>query len=163
MQKYCLYNKKTDYIKMIKGFLSDIGVDPEKQHYTGAYLPYGYAIPQDKLPHNVFLVGDAGGFTDPITGEGLYMSIKTGMLAAEAVLTDNPKETYLSSVRPIASIVEEGKKVQNIFFSSMVQKVFLNKVKGKNNLVAYFYDNMVDEYRYDYRDIKKMYSDYKDK
>ena len=158
-----LYNKKTDYIKIIKSFLSDIGVDPEKQHYTGAYLPYGYVIPQDKLPHNVFLIGDAGGFTDPITGEGLYMSIKTGILAAEAIFTDNPKENYLCSVKPIALIVEEGKKVQNIFFSSMVQKVFLNKVKEKNGLVAYFYDNMVDEYRYDYRDIKKIYSDYKDK
>ncbi|MBQ3284091.1 MAG: FAD-dependent oxidoreductase [Ruminococcus sp.] len=158
-----MYNKEIDYKKILTDFLEDIGVDPNKQHYTGAFLPYGYVIPQEKLPKNVILVGDAGGFTDPISGEGLFMALKTGMLAAEALADTDPKAAYLNSVKPIASIVKEGKKVQKIFFSSAVQKVFLKKVIGKNGLVGFFYDNMVDEYNYDYKNIRKMYGDYKQK
>lgn len=156
-----LYVKRIDYRKILSDFLESLGIDPVKQKYTGAFLTYGYVIPQEKMPDNVILIGDAGGFTDPISGEGLYMALKTGMLAADSLSADQPKEVYLESVKPIASVVKNGKKVQSIFFSSVVQKLFLKKVKGKNDLVSYFYDNMVDEYRYDYRHIEKLYQDYK--
>ena len=158
-----LYNKKTDYKKIIVDFLRDIGVDPDKQRYTGAFLPYGYVVPQDKLPDNVMLVGDAGGFTDPISGEGLYMSLRTGILAAEALSSSEPKKTYLKSVKPVSAIVKDGDKAQKLFFSPAIQRTFLEKVRGKTGLVTYFYDNMVDEYRYDYSRVTKMYSDYKNR
>ena len=158
-----MYDKSADYQKLIADFFKSIGVNPDIQKYTGAFLPYGYLISQEKLPKNVLLIGDAGGFTDPISGEGLYMALKTGMLAAEALSSGEPKKTYLKSVAPIADIVKEGAKIQKMFFSSAVQKVFLSKVKGKKELVSFFYDNMVDEYRYDYRHIRKMYSDYKNR
>lgn len=156
-----LYDKKTDYKKLLSDFLVSIGVDPEKQHYSGAFLPYGSVVEQKKLPENVMLVGDAGGFTDPISGEGLYMALKTGMLAAASLSGLEPKTDYLNSVKPIVSIVKEGKKVQKLFFSSAVQKVFLQKVRGKDKLVSFFYDNMVDDYRYAYSDVKRIYDDYK--
>lgn len=156
-----MYDKNVDYKKIISDFLISVGVDPKIQQYTGAFLPYGYVIPQEKLPQNVMLVGDAGGFTDPISGEGLYMALKTGMLAAASLSSATPKRTYLESLKPIVSIVSDGYSVQRIFFSSAVQKLFLNKAKGKNELVSYFYDNMVDDYNYDYRHIRKLYSDYK--
>ena len=156
-----LYDKNTDYKRIVTDFLRSVGVDPDIQHYTGAFLPYGYVVPQDKLPDNVMLIGDAGGFTDPISGEGLYMALSTGMLAAEAISYADPKKAYLESIKPIVSIVKDGYKVQKIFFSSAVQKVFLKKIEGKKEIVSHFYDNMVDDYRYEYKNIRKMYSDYK--
>ena len=33
-------------------------------------------------------VGDAGGFVDPITGEGLYYAIRSGDLASQILLSD---------------------------------------------------------------------------
>ncbi len=35
--------------------------------------------------HRILLAGDAAGFIDPLTGEGLYNAIRSGQLAAEAV------------------------------------------------------------------------------
>lgn len=156
-----MYNKKTDYKKVVAGFLESNGVDPKKQQYTGAFLPYGYVVPQNKLPNNVLLIGDAGGFADPISGEGLYMAMETGMLAAKALLSDEPKDAYLSSLKPFISIVKHGKKAQKVFFSTSIMNRFVKKVKGKDALVAFFYDNMVDEYRYDYRRMDRLYGDYK--
>ena len=156
-----LYDKSTDYMRVFKDFLGSIGVDPAACRTTGAFLPYGYVVPQDKLPENVILVGDAGGFTDPISGEGLFMALKTGMLAAQALSSDEPKKTYLKSVEPVASVVRNGTKTQKLFFSRITQKMFLNKLEGRSGFVSFFYDNMVDEYRYDYRDISTMHHDYK--
>ena len=156
-----MFNKSTDYKSILTDFLHSVGVDPEKQKYTGAFLPYGYVIPQEKLPANVILVGDAGGFTDPITGEGLYMALHTGMLAAEAICSGNVKTTYLESVKPVVSIVKKGKTVQNLFFLPAVQKLFLKKVAGKEKLVSFYYDNLVDEYHYDYRRIGELLKDHR--
>lgn len=155
------YAKSADYRGILYRVLSDMGIEPKTANYVGAFLPYGYVIPQEKLPKNVMLIGDAGGFIDPISGEGLYMSMKTGILAAKAMLSKTAKETYLDSVQPYIRLVKDGKKVQKTFYSSMIQKMFFERVKGNRRVVTYFFDNMVDEYRYDYRQMPKLYKDYK--
>jgi len=45
-----------------------------------------------KLSHrNVLLVGDAGHLMDPLTGEGIYYAIRSGTLAAQAVVLSREK------------------------------------------------------------------------
>lgn len=158
-----LFKKGVDYKALFIGFLNDLGVDYSGVKFIGAFLPYGYIVPQEKLPRNVILVGDAAGFADPISGEGLYMALQSGIYAAEAMQTDDPKNSYLKKVKPIIETVKDGAKVQKLFFSTAVQKTFLNKVKGKKGLVSYFFENQVDEYKYAYRDIRKLYGDYKNR
>ncbi|HEX3472321.1 MAG TPA: hypothetical protein VHT28_14150, partial [Silvibacterium sp.] len=36
----------------------------------------------------IFLAGDAGGFVDPLTGEGIYFAVASGQAAAEAIEAD---------------------------------------------------------------------------
>jgi len=48
-------------------------------------LPFKRALPQTVFG-NVLLVGDAAGFVSPLTGEGLYYSIKGGQIAAQSIL-----------------------------------------------------------------------------
>ena len=64
----------------------------------GGALPI---YPLEKTYSNrVVLVGDAGGFVNPITGEGIYYAIHSGSLAAEVIaesLSNNDtSETFLS-------------------------------------------------------------------
>ena len=40
----------------------------------------------------VFLVGDAGGFVDPLTGEGIYGALLSGQAAARAILCESRGE-----------------------------------------------------------------------
>lgn len=53
-------------------------------HLTGQYLGFGA---ESALPDSsrVFLIGDAGGFADPLTGEGIYGAIASGQAAAAAI------------------------------------------------------------------------------
>ncbi len=155
------YDKNTDYKGIIRGFLSDMGVNPDEAKYVGAFLPYGFAVTQNKLPGNVMLIGDAAGFTDPISGEGLYMSMKSGICAAEAMLTKNPKLNYLESVKPLKRNVTDGRRVQKLFYSKTLFKKILKKANGKKRFVSFFFDNAVEEYNYGYRQMSKLYKDYK--
>ena len=157
-----LYDRKTDYRSLIKPFLSDLDVDLKGCTYIGAYLPYGTVIPQDGLADNLMLLGDAGGFTDPISGEGLYMALQSGAYAAKALQSsDDPKKAYLDNMSRLIRTVKDGKKVQRTFYSPPIHKMFLKKVEGKSKLVSFFFEQMVEEYRYDYREMRRLYGDYK--
>jgi flavin-dependent dehydrogenase len=48
--------------------------------------------------HNWALIGDAAGWVDPITGEGLYYALRSGELLAESLISGQP-ETYPHRVR----------------------------------------------------------------
>ncbi|HEV2280166.1 MAG TPA: geranylgeranyl reductase family protein [Acidobacteriaceae bacterium] len=57
------------------------------EHMTGQYLGFG----AENAPHNsgrIFLAGDAGGFADPLTGEGIHGAIASGQAAAAAILSE---------------------------------------------------------------------------
>ena len=112
-------------------------------------------------------MGDAGGFVDPIYGEGLYFALATGLAAAEAVINVCRKKTVslekefacLSS--EYAKIVGRGARLQKIFYSGLVQKAFCAKVKGKNAFVGFYCDNQLARYNYSYNELFKLYADYK--
>jgi geranylgeranyl reductase family protein len=62
-------------------------------HVTGQYLGFGAGECQAEcvqlpLRGRVFLVGDAGGFADPLTGEGIYGALHSGQAAAKAILDE---------------------------------------------------------------------------
>jgi len=44
--------------------------------------------------HGIFLVGDAGGFSDPITGEGIAAGLRQARAFALALDSPNPERTY---------------------------------------------------------------------
>lgn len=156
-----IYHKKEDYQKILAKVLSDLGVETSEEKFIGAFLPYGFVVPQKKLPDNVLLAGDAGGFTDPISGEGLYMAIKTGIYAAESVLTPMPQTEYLKRVKPFEKVVKDGKKLQKMFYKPSIQSKFIKKVKGNSRVVSFFFDNQVDEYKYTYHHMPALFRDYK--
>ncbi len=60
---------------------------------VGQYLGFGAgeslaAYVRPDLHDRVLLVGDAGGFADPLTGEGIYGALVSGQAAAKAILAE---------------------------------------------------------------------------
>jgi geranylgeranyl reductase family protein len=45
------------------------------------------------------LLGDAAGLVDPITREGIYFALRSGILAAHALTGSSPPETYAGAIR----------------------------------------------------------------
>jgi geranylgeranyl reductase family protein len=81
-QKIDLKQKYADYLKIL-GITEIIS---EQAH--------GFVIPVSPrtdtfVKNNVFLIGDAAGFADPITAEGISNSILSGVLAAQSLAESN--------------------------------------------------------------------------
>jgi geranylgeranyl reductase family protein len=79
-----------------------LGVDAS-DHVTGQYLGMGAETcgvdyVRKGLRDRVLLVGDAGGFADPLTGEGIYGALVSGQAAANAVLSELRGEGALAEV-----------------------------------------------------------------
>jgi len=55
------------------------------KYSQGAWIPYGKPVSNPTNNKNVLLVGDAAGLVNPITGEGIYYAILSGLLVAKAV------------------------------------------------------------------------------
>jgi len=45
-----------------------------------------------RVSGRLLLVGDAAGYVDPLTGEGISVGIKTAMLAVDSLIKDKPAE-----------------------------------------------------------------------
>jgi len=76
----------------------------KKNGFTGEYKLHGHKIPWGGLKRKVtgsrvLLSGDAGGFVDAFSGEGLAYAIRTGQLAAETLAEVCQKEALNSSKR----------------------------------------------------------------
>jgi flavin-dependent dehydrogenase len=81
----------------------------------------GYPIPLGSLfrrrsRKNVLLVGDAGGFTDVLTGEGIYFALRSGECAAEAI------HSALSSP---GAAVRAGRVYEGLWRSALPSREFL--------------------------------------
>jgi len=64
----------------IRSRYGDVGAED----VIGQYAGFG-AAHHTISATRIFLVGDAGGFADPLTGEGIYFAIVSGQAAAEAI------------------------------------------------------------------------------
>lgn len=75
-----------------------------------------YARREQVHTARTFLVGDAAGFVDPFTGEGIRFAIKSGRLAAEAILAGSPEQYPARLRRTIQRNHEHALLWTNLFY-----------------------------------------------
>lgn len=115
---------KINLKKYYKEYLETLGI---KEVISEAF--HGFQIPVSPredgyFRKNVILVGDAAGFADPVTAEGISNAILTGVMAAEAII-----EADLDS-----------KKTEDIY-NEKLNKVLIPELKTGVYLSKLFYEN----------------------
>src|ERR1700679_1407007 len=101
-----------------------LGVDA--YHVTGQYLGMGAEASgvdyvRADLQGRVLLVGDAGGFVDPLTGEGIYGALLSGQAAAVAVLAESrgdgaAAEVFAANVRGYRQTLRFSARAAGAFY-----------------------------------------------
>jgi flavin-dependent dehydrogenase len=91
------------------------------EHIAGYPLGFGgrrYAPTSDR----VVLVGDAAGFAEPLLGEGIHNAVKSGQIAAKAIISVRDgterdlRSAYRSGLRPVTNDVARCDDLARNFF-----------------------------------------------
>ncbi|MFW9972935.1 MAG: NAD(P)/FAD-dependent oxidoreductase [Candidatus Odinarchaeota archaeon] len=85
---------------------------------------------------NLMLIGDAGGFVSPISGEGIQTAVISGRIAAETAMKALQDEDYSKAKLKIYRTNQEIKRI-------------IRNFKQKSSMINFFYDN-------DGRNLNKM-------
>lgn len=159
-----LYDRKTDYPALLREHLALLGLDAEGAEIKGAFVPIGKPVGQSKTPADALLIGDAGGFVDPLYGEGLYYSLASGLAAADAIAAGKSvKKRFLELTAPLHKQISQCVRVQKLFFRSGALQVFRRKMKGRNDFAAFYCDHQLARYDYEYSELWKLLRDYKER
>ncbi|MBB6218074.1 geranylgeranyl reductase family protein [Anaerosolibacter carboniphilus] len=84
-KKQELLEEFQDYMKRLNAIYQ---LEDTKIKIKGGFLPAG-GFKRRIVKDNILLVGDAAGFADPHTGEGIYYAIRSGKIAAEEIKKGN--------------------------------------------------------------------------
>ncbi len=94
--------------------------------FKGAHLSTG-ALGVRRSFGNVLLVGDAAGFVDALTGEGIYYALKSGEHAARAIIHGLSNMDRLDGVGRMYDNLWRKEFRRDIVFGNIFQKVMTKK------------------------------------
>ncbi len=66
------------------------------------------------VDRSIFLVGDAAGLADPLTGEGLYYAIRSSLEVSESLDHEEPELEYRKRMEPVISELKEKRRAAKI-------------------------------------------------
>lgn len=119
----------------------------------GAFVPIGGFEHQKNHPYNnIVMVGDAAGLANPLTGEGIYHALLSGIYAATAYLlgSHNLRETYLSFLQPILEQLTEQKSLLSKFYNPLLLENILFQLKDCPEYFSAICDDVVSLETRDY-------------
>lgn len=122
------------------------GSSTEAAKIKGAHIPLGDYKP---VPGRgaVLLAGDAAGYVDPLTGEGLAYAMETGAAAAEAAAealkAGDPAKAldfYRRRIKYVETELDKAKKLRQYAFSSALSGIFKDKLAHSETMRQAFFD-----------------------
>ncbi len=104
---------------------------------------------------NILLVGDAGGFVEPVTGEGIAFAMQSGSYAAHAILDaincGNPQSAvqfYRHRYDTLVRLLTQAKWMRHFVFSALSEKLFLRVLQRSKSIIHRYMDLAADEMDY---------------
>ena len=147
-----MHTSRINLNEYLKEYLSKLGIRniiKEEKH--------GYVIPlhirKKKFAYGrILLVGDAAGFADPITAEGISYAIESGKYAADAIINGGDKiksvnNKYESSIKRILTELKYAGILAYFIYTSPSLRSFVFKRYGKE-LSSLMTDVIAGEVKY---------------
>jgi menaquinone-9 beta-reductase len=104
---------------------------------------------------NILLAGDAAGFVEPVTGEGIAFAMQSAGYAAQAILdaahSGDPQSAlrhYQRRYAPLARLLKQAKWMRYFVFSNLSQKIFLKALQRSRSMIHRYMDLAADELDY---------------
>jgi len=116
-------NQKIDLKKYYAEYLKSLDINTVLSEQAHGFIIPVSARTDRFVRKNVFLTGDAAGFADPITAEGISNSILSGFLAAKSIVESNLNEHEAA-----------------VLYQKKLENSILSEIKSGSVLAKYFYE-----------------------
>jgi menaquinone-9 beta-reductase len=144
-----------DMRRELDALMAARGFDGANVKIKGHFIPFGnFRKPPGR--GNVLLAGDAAGFVDSLSGEGIGYAMQSGHAAAAAVsdaLKANAPEhvlvKYAKNVRPIVRAIRQSNFARWFVYAKATEKVFISAIPNALHLQRRFLDILAGEKSYD--------------
>lgn len=114
--------------------------------YATAFAPVGYRVNRLSLP-GLLLVGDATGYLDPATGQGIEFALRTARLAAEAAKKFLDRRDYAAAFADyeagVSQEVETLRRNLRLYLRATRQPLLLNLARHFGGLRSFLIKKMV--------------------
>lgn len=151
-----MFTNKFDYPAMLlkqQELCTQIGL-PNYSIHRGAHIPVGELVNQLEHPYeNIIFIGDAAGLINPITGEGIYLAMLSGIFACEAYKKDSSqfRTIYLSMLQQVNENILDQACLLPQFYDAALLKNIIYQFKDCPQYLATICDETVSLETYDYR------------
>lgn len=124
-------------------FMRQLGVkNMDKYPVRGAMIPFENVIPKPVIEKSeVMFVGDAAGFVEPLTGEGIYYALQSGVYAGES----HSVEEYLEKTKYLRVMIDKGEYYQKFLSKPWAMKIFYKYAPRHTKFMEYFYSKRIEE------------------
>lgn len=131
----------------LRKFLRELGVKHLARYpITGARLPFGNykKVPawRNEEGKSCLFVGDAARLVEPLTGEGIFYALQSGIYAAES---EGDVDVYLHKVAYLHQLIRKGMKYQKSLMQPRALKFFEWQAKRHPHFIEYFYSTQIEE------------------
>lgn len=154
-------HKESNILQQADTFFGQLGIEPESR--KGAPIPSGKLPNLRGLPNNVLLVGDAAGFADPITGEGIYFALLSGLQAGKAIdaaIINGGKRTahnYTMRLNPLRKNIAAAYRLQKLLYRPFILKWFMQRLRNHPSFGLFYLEKVIATNEYDYRNFIPAY------
>ncbi|MDI1255382.1 MAG: NAD(P)/FAD-dependent oxidoreductase [Flavobacterium sp.] len=129
-------NKKIDLKAHYRRYLATLGITTVIKE-----AGFGFVIPISPrtdgfVSKNVFLIGDAAGFADPIVAEGISNAILSGILAAKAIAESN-RDAVLAAQLYQSKL--DNTILKEVNTAALFSKLFYEKTRIRNLVPIKYY------------------------
>jgi len=125
----------------MRQLMRDLGVkNADKYQIRGAMLPFGNYMKVPAQGDALFFAGDAAGYVEPLTGEGIFYALQSGINAGEAL----DAQDYLQRQQYIAALIDKAKFYQRMLEVKALRNLMLRKCAAHPDFMSFFYDKHID-------------------
>ena len=139
------------------------------QQVKGAFIPSGKRLKTGHIPKNAIPVGDAAGFADPVTGEGLYYAMLSGILAAHAINDSaknkkrNALRLYNKNARIIRTSIRAALFWLKVLYFPPVFRAFMKHLQTHKNFALFYLKKVIATGECSYRNFVRIYLSHRGK
>ena len=151
-EKVCLGLVKLNGTEMnvqqvFRQFLRDVGVrNIDKYPLQGAMIPFGNYMPHPVstpcASGSVLFVGDAARLVEPLTGEGIFYALQSGVFAAQS---GGDPYTYIYNVYRLHRLIDKGGRYQRWLMHQPLHSLMLRHAHRHPNFIEHFYSTQIEQ------------------